>query len=331
MSVGTGVSQPPAQLVATAQAVLAKIPEDILGDEVLTPSPLLWAFTRKGKIGGGSASIVYGALSAKNMNNGAYFGDMLLNNQVVDVVQAVEQQWRFNYQAVTIPITDLVLQSGSGMDGIRDIVKQQLTIAAGSFTDYLSRAEWHIAPANSALDVDDLDSWVGQTANTIGGISRSANSWWQPQAPRPVQNPGTLALFDAEAAYQLLGFGNDFPDIMAMRPLVYAQFKTNFTNQIRYIDNDKVLDGSIPEHFLFNRMVVLSDRFTPDTDAYIFNSRYIYPKFHVADYFTLDPWLKPSRQRTVTTMMYLTWQIICPVPNLAGLKLTGCASSPGPR
>src|SRR5205823_444337 len=99
----------------------------------------------------------------------------LLNNSIVDTRQPVEQQWKFNYQAVTVPITDLILQYGSGMTGVRDLLASELMIAAGSFTDYLSNALWHSAPANSTLDWDDLDSWIGQTSNTIGGISRSAN------------------------------------------------------------------------------------------------------------------------------------------------------------
>jgi hypothetical protein len=322
--IGTGVAQPPVQMLATASAFLAKIPADILGDEISKPSPVLWAMTRRGKMGGAGAAINYAAWNAFNTNRGAYYGDQLLNNSVVDVVQPIEQQWKFNYQGVAIPITDMILQSGSGMTGIRDLMENQVVIACASFTDYLSNALWHTSPANTSLDVDDLDSWIGQTTNTIGGVSRSSNTWWQPQANLATASGTSLAVADAEKGYQQCGYGYDYPDILCMNPNPYAVFKGNFTNNIRYLDpDDQAPDGSFPEHFVFNKCVVLVDRLVPAGAAYFFNSKYIYPKFHEADYFTIDPWLKPSRQRVLMTNMYLTWNIICPAPRLGGIKLTG--------
>src|SRR5271166_6619126 len=197
-AIGTGVYQPPVQMIATASAILAKIPLDILGDNVLIPEPLLWAFTRRGKIGGAGAAINYTALASINTNQGAYFGDMLLNTQIVDTRQPVEQERKFNYQAVTVPVTDLILQYGSGMTGVRDLLASELMIAAGSFTEYLSNALWHLAPANSTLDWDDLVSWLGSTTNTIGGISRSANAFWKPQTPLATVSGTSISTADAE-------------------------------------------------------------------------------------------------------------------------------------
>lgn len=327
MATGTGVQQPPVQMISTASAILAKIPEDVLGDNILIPSPLLWAMTRRGKMGGSGAAINYSALTAVNTNQGAYFGDMLLNNAISDVVQPIELQWKFNYQSVTVPVTDLILQYGSGMTGVRDLLAAQLMIAAGSFTQYLSQALWHTAPANTSLDVDDLDSWIGQTTNTIGGVSRSSNTWWKPQTPLATVSGNSVSTADAEKAYQNAGYGYDYPDIGVTGVNPYATFKGNFTQNIRYLDPIELPpDGSFPEHFVFNKSIILVDRFTPSGAFYFFNSKYIYPKFHEADYFTIDPWLKPSRQRTLTTSMYLAWNIQDVAPRLSGIKITGAGS-----
>jgi len=323
-AVGTGVFQPPVQELATASAILAKVPLDLLGDTVTLPSPMLWAMTRRGRMGGAGAAINYAALASLNQNRGAYFGDMLLNNQIQDTRQPVELQWKFNYQGLTVATTDAILQYGSGMTGIRDLLSSEVMIAAASFTDYLSRAQWHTAPANSTLDVDDYESWLGQQANTIGGINRAtaANAFWRPLASQNTASGTSLTPTDAEVAYQTAGFGYDYPDILALNPSPYATFKLNFTQNIRYLDPTEMApDGSFPEHFVFNKAIVLADRFVTSTKAFFFNSRYIYPKFHEADYFTIDPWLKPSRQRVLSTMMYLTWNILCLSPSRAGIMI----------
>jgi len=327
MALGTGVVSPPVMMLSTASAVLAKVPLDLVGDNVMLPSPVLWAFTRRGVMGGQGAAINYTAMYLVNTNQGAYYGDQLLNNNVVDTEAPIEQQWRFNYQAVTIPITDMILQYGSGMTGVRDLLTLRLMGASASFTQYLSQATWHTAPANSSLDVDDLDSWVGQTTNTIGGVNRNtaANAWWRPPANLPTQTGNSLQPAEAEKAYQTCGYGYDYPDIMAMNPNPYATFKMQFTQNIRYLDGEESIapDGSFRNHFLFNNAVVLVDRFIPSGNSYFFNSKYIYPKFHEADYFSLDPWLKPSRQRILTTSMYLAWNYINLAPRTSGIKITG--------
>ena len=40
--------------------------------------------------------------------------------------------------------------------------------------------------------------------------------------------------------------------------------------------------------------------------------------FHEADYFTTDPWIKPSNQRILVSNMYLTEQLACLSPRMNG-------------
>jgi hypothetical protein len=38
--------------------------------------------------------------------------------------------------------------------------------------------------------------------------------------------------------------------------------------------------------------------------------------FHEADYFNVDPFIKPSNQRVLVSTMYLTWQFSCISPRM---------------
>ena len=99
----------------------------------------------------------------------------------------------------------------------------------------------------------------------------------------------------------------------------FAAFKANYTQLIRFMDleqDDKALQAGFRYHFVVNNAVIMADRFTPAQDAYILNSKYIFPVFNANDYFKVDPWMQPSNQRVVVSKIYLTWQIACISPRM---------------
>jgi len=319
--VGTGIATPPAQLVNTVQAIVQKYVAPVLGDQVLLPCPTMWALVRRGKKMAGGA-LVYPEFFTEETTGGAYYGAQLLNTALQDVVQPAEQQWRFYYEAVVLPYTDIILGRG-GYAGV-DIVRQKFQTAAGSFMQKLARALYHTSPQNTSLDIDDIDSWIGQTTNTVAGINRSTagNSFWQPQS-NVSGGSANLSIANADAAYWTTVYGYDEPDLMVMDNTRYANFKQAFQATTRFIDNmqDKeALQQGFRYHFLFNNCVVLADRNCTASVAYIMNSKYMFPVFHEADYFTIDPWVKPSNQRVLVSNIYLTWQLANLSPRM-GVKL----------
>src|SRR5258708_20235914 len=82
----------------------------------------------------------------------------------------------------------------------------------------------------------------------------------------------------------------------------------NAAGIIRSVDNmqDKQpVQGGIRYHFIFNNAVVIPDRFNTANNVHLLNSKYLYPVFHEADYFTVDPFIKPSNQRLLVTTIYI--------------------------
>jgi hypothetical protein len=168
--------------------------------------------------------------------------------------------------------------------------------------------------------VDDLNSWVVSTTNTIAGISRasSANAWW---LPATAVAGGSVALTSAiaEPAYQSVTWGYDEPDLFVMNRTSYAAFKNNFVASIRFgqgMQDDEALQVGFRNHFLFNNAVTVADYFSTANQALLLNSKYIFPVFHEADYFNVDPFLKPSNQRVLVSCMYLTWNLSCISPRM---------------
>jgi len=322
-NVGTGIQSPPAQLVGTANAITQKYVAPMIGDTVFKPSPSFWAMTKKGiKQQGGE--IVYAEVTQEETTGGAYWGDQLLNTAVVDSIQPATQVWRSYYQSISIPILDIILNRGQA--GVLPLTRTKFQIGSASLLQKLSRALMHTAPQNSAIDIDDLVAWVQTTNNVIAGIDRSvaANAFW---APGPaVANGGTpLTITNAEKLYQGVVFGYDEPDLFLIDGTtagVYSGFKGQFTPNIRFTgeDQDKeALQAGFRYHFMFNNAVVMPDRFLPANTGFLLNTKYIFPLFHIDDYFTVEPFVKPSNQRIVVSQVFLTWQLINQSPRMSAV------------
>lgn len=321
--IGTGVSSPTAQLINTLDSIGQKLIYPSLGDITFKPSPTFWALTRNGKKFSSGAEIVYPLVTIEEPTGGAYYGDQLLNTAVIDSIQPANQVWRAYYQAVSIPVTDIILGRG-GPAGL-DLVKVKMQVGAASFLQKLSRAIWGTAPQNTSLDIDSLPAWVQQTSNTIAGISRSTLTAWQPAAN---QSAGSahLSVATAETAYQAVTYGYDEPDTLLLSNTDYGNFKIQFTSVsstttslIRYFENEQdkaPVQTSIRYHFRFNNCVVLADQFISAGTGYMLNSRYLWPLFNSNSYFRIRPWIAPSNQDVIVSTMHLVWQLGCNSPRM---------------
>lgn len=324
---GTGINTPPAQLTNTLSATTQKHIVPVLGDNVFKPSPLFWGLSRRGKKFASGAAIIYPLVNQEETTGGSYYGDQLLNTATVDSVTPAEQQWKFYYQSLSLPITDIIINRGAPLD----LLKSKFEIASASFLQKLCRAIWHTSPQNTTMDIDDLPSWVKTTNNTIAGIDRTVSTWFQPAA-NVANGGGNLSVASVENAYQSVVKGFDEPDLLVMDNTRFGKFKQNFIGAasatvIRANENiqDKdALQMGFRYHFMYNNAVVLADLFANAQEAYLLNSKYLFPVFHSADYFKVDPWIKPSNQRVVTSNMYATWNLSCPGPSFQAC-ITGIA------
>lgn len=317
-TIGTGIQSPPATLESSLNAITQKYIVPRLGDAVMIPSPLFWALQRRGLASKGGGELVYPILGMEEMTGGAYYGDQLLNTTVVDSVTPANQVWRGYYQSLALPVFDIILNRGN--TGVLDLVSLKFEIAASSLLQKLSRALWGTAPQDTSNDIDNLVEWVGSTNNTIAGISRAANSWFNP-GPSVAGSGNTSPLTGAQAenAYQGVVYGYDEPDIFAQGPATYAGFKQQFLQNNRQFDSfqdDEAVQAGFRMHFVFDNAIVLQDRFVPANTTYVLNSKYLYPIFNEDDYFTVDPWVKPSNQRVVVSQIFMTWQLMCTSPRM---------------
>lgn len=298
---GAALSQPPLSLLNTANAFTQKYFVPALIDGFAQPSPSWWRLTRKGrKISGGA--IVYPVVAEEEMTGGAYWGAQVLDTTVVDSVRPAQWEWKFYYQSIVIPYTDVILNSGK--TGVVDLIKAKEQIAMMSFLQKLSRGLYGVAPQNTANDLDSLVAAVATQNNVYAGIDRSSASFWNPSLSTSF---GSITLANLQGAYGDVTFGNEEPDTILMTQALFNKFWGLNVAQIRYPDPDQeTIRAGFRRHLVFNNAVVLHDFFVPSGDIFMLNTKYIDVCFHEDDYFVVDPFVKPTNQRILVSGIYVT-------------------------
>jgi len=309
MASGVSVSQPPVSLVKTADALSQKYFQPILADSIFKPSPTWWMFTRKGKKQRGGSSIVWPVVYAEETAGGAYWGAQVLDNAAQDSIQPAEIQWKFYNQPITIPYTDVLLNRGPG--AVIDLIKAKEETSMASLLQKLSRAAWDTSPQNTSLDFDSIVDAIHSTTNTYAGINRSSNSWWVPGGTRAGNYPmgGNLTLSGMQAAYGDVTFGNEEPDVIIMTQTGFNAYWNLLVGNIRYIRDDETTRAGFKRHLMFNNAVVMHDQYATAQTATVFNTKYVTPLFHEDDYFVVDPFIRPSNQRVLSSFIWVTGNI----------------------
>lgn len=321
-TVGTGVNQPSALLVNTLNSIAQKMIFPKIADLVFQPSPTFSFLNQYAKKYNAGAEIVYPLLTTKITTRGSYWGDQLLPTSAIDAIQPADQVWRGYFQATTLPVMDIVIGRG-GPVGL-DLVKTYVQAAAGSMLDMLAEAVAGNAPFNSATDLDSINSWVLQTTNTIAGINRTTNTFWQPQANSPIG--GHLTPAKLLPPYFQATYGYDEPNLLILNNADFANFESAFTQNssasasttiIRASDNyadTAPIQTSFRYHMRFKNAVVLADQHFPSGTGYLLNTKYIWMIYNMGSYFRMTPWIMPSNQDVITSRIHLICQLGCNRP-----------------
>jgi hypothetical protein len=321
-SVGQGINQPSALLVNTLSSIAQKLIFPRIADLVFQPSPTFSFLNQYAKRYNAGAEIVYPLLTTKITTRGSYWGDQLLPTSAIDAIQPADQVWRGYFQATTLPVMDIVIGRG-GPVGL-DLVKTYVQAAAGSMLDMLAEAVAGNSPFNSSTDLDSISSWVLSTTNTIAGINRTTNTFWQPQPNSAIG--GHLTPQKLLIPYFQATYGYDEPNLLILNNTDFANFESAFTANsnsaasttiIRASDNyadTAPIQTSFRYHMRFKNAVVLADQHFPAGTGYLLNTKYIWMVYNMGSFFRMTPWIMPSNQDVITSRIHLICQLGCNRP-----------------
>ena len=301
---GTDLSTPPVSLLNTMNGMTQKYIAPDLVDAVGRPSPTFWRATRQGRKVMGGGSILWSVISSEEAQGGAYWGSQILDTSISDSAQPAELQWRFYYESIVIPTTDLDMNAGP--EAVLSLVKAKEEIAMMSLLQKLARSMYGTAPQNTSIDTDGITEALGALGGTYAGITIGTSFWSSNGLAGPTSNTSNLALSIIQTAYGQATFGNEEPDTVITTQAGFNAFINLLTNNQRYFDEETTRAG-FKNHLMYNSAVVLHDQFTPAGEFEIITSKYFNPVFLGTNNFRVRPFVMPSVQEIVVSRITVGW------------------------
>jgi hypothetical protein len=160
----------------------------------------------------------------------------------------------------------------TGMQAIMNLVQQKLKNLELSMIDKQELMGFADGTGNGGLDFDGLGNLVSTTSGlTVGGISSSAQTWWDNLRRTYVAGNGIRK--ELTTSYNTVSIGNDHPTFGLTTQSIYEMYEDTLTNVLR-IQSNLFGDAGF-ESLGFKGAGVCFAPSCPATNFYWLNERYI--------------------------------------------------------
>lgn len=202
--------------------------------------------------------------------------------------------WRQCAAPITISRIDELKNMGDAQ--VVDFVKSKMKNAEKTLRQNLSLAYYNAgtdpkAPAGLRAIV--------ATANTIGGISQSTNSWWQAQVDASTTTLGMTAL---ESLFMLCSEDNEQPTVALTTKSLYAKYWGLLQPQQRFVDEESAKAGF--KSIMFNGLPVLAASNCPALHWFFINEAYLYLFAHEDEDMRFDEFERPRNQAVKSAQVF---------------------------
>ena len=267
-----------------------------LYDNVFNSNPLLQRHRKRSyELVDGGTSIMVPLNYAVPTASGWYFGADTLNVNDNDQITAAEYSWKALYTNISILRTDELKNAGD--EQMISLVKAKVKIAEKQMEDQLGTGIF--SNATNAKSIVGLQ-YMASTSNTIGGISSSSYSWWQPGNLDSTTT--TLSLSAMQACWNLATIGSWSPTVIVTTRSIFNSYYALLQPQQRFQDSDSASGGF--QSLLFNGIPVLPDSHATSSYMYFLNEDYLHLWAHKEEDMRFEPFSKPVNQNVKVAKIY---------------------------
>ncbi len=210
-----------------------------------------------------------------------------------EVLKGAAYDWKLYH--MTIKIHNLDTEMNKGKSRIFDIAAVRLRNGMRSLRKSMAEDLYNTSYTNESTDPAfiSLPAFCA-TANTIGGINKSSNTWWKgiTESTEVVTDGGTPTTANVPLNWEILNkfwyktkkYGDNDPATLIVASEGVLQkyedeiSKANQDNAVRIIANlggPKEVDGGF-RAFFFKGIPMISDTFCPSNEAYFINENYLH-------------------------------------------------------
>lgn len=262
----------------------------VVADNVTANNALLSRLRQRGRqkpFSGGS--VILQELSfAANGTAKYYSGAEVLDISPADVISA--SQWTIKQAAVAVTINGLEMLQNAGEEQIIDLFDARMDVAESSIENLVANGIYSDGTGTQGKQITGLQAMVvaSPSSGVVGGIDRSAWSFWQNQTFDFSTSLGASASSSNiqtgfNTLYASCVRGSDVPDLILVDNKFWGFYMASLqTNQrfigdsemaklgfvsVKYMNADVVLDGGIGGNM-------------PSSTAYFLNTRYLFFRPH---------------------------------------------------
>lgn len=266
-----------------------------LYDNIFDSDPLLQRAKKKfyQKIDGGT-SILVPLNYATNTSGGWYAGAETLSTADNEVITAAEYVWKQVYDNISINRIDELKNSGDAQ--IIDFVKSKVKIAEKTMSTRLATGLY--SSGSDPKSIVGLGTMMS-TSNTVGGISQSSYSWWQPKLD---SSTTTLTIAAMQARDTAATVNNDAPTVVMTTRTLYNSYYALLQPQQRFQDSESAKGGF--QALMFNGKPVLPDSYCTANSMLFLNENYLHLFVHKDEDMRFEPFMKPVNQNVKVAKVY---------------------------
>jgi hypothetical protein len=267
-----------------------------LVDNIFDSDFLLQRAKKKGwyeKLSGGTqilAPLAYAQTTAA----GTYQGADTLSTTDNDQFTSAAYDWKQYYGNITISRRDELMNSGDSQ--IVNFVKQKTMMAEKTLIDLLGTGLYSAGTDTKALSGLRV---ILSTSNTVGGISQSTYSWWQPTID---SSTTTLTMSALQSLDTTLTINNESPTIYMATRTNYNRYYALLQPQQRFTDSETAKGGFT--NLMFNGKPFIAGSKVPSGYVIALNEAYIHLWVHQDEDMRFEPFIKPTNQNVKTAKVY---------------------------
>ncbi len=137
------------------------------------------------------------------------------------------------------------------------------------------------------------------TSNTVGGISQSANSWWQANVDSTTT---TLSMSALQTQFNAASIENDSPSVGIATRAVYNNYYALLQPQQRFVDSETAKGGF--QNLMFNGIPIIVDAHQASNGLMFLNEKYMHLFIHKDEDFRFEDFVKPVNQNVKVGKVY---------------------------
>lgn len=265
-------------------------------DNIFDSNPLLKRAKEKGwyELLDGGERIIVPLMYAQTTASGWYQGAQTLDTAENQNISGAEYLWKSLYANVMIRRDEELKNSGDAQ--VLNLVKQKIGIAEKTMADLLGTALFNDGSDSTAIA--GLAAIVG-TANTVGGISQSSNSWWQAKVD---SSTTVLSIPAMQTIHSQCTIDNESPSVGIATRTIYDLYYNLLQPQQRFADTDSAKGGF--SSLMFNGIPIIADSHCTSSCLYFLNEKHLHLYAHKDENMKMTDFMKPVNQNVKVAQIF---------------------------